>query len=257
MGSYVHDFIRMYALNCVIRSIDVTESASRGCDEQWPAVERRKQGWVTDWQSAVERDKATLARSLHDNTGGLLVAAVMDIAWAQIHLPDAPMEVKERLVRARAALDVAVDLNRRMIEDLRPTLLDNFGLIAALKWHFAEACKSANIIFEQHLPEPSPIFSPHAAIALYRISQTLLAVMVSQHAHAVRMGLTVESEFVTLKMCCEGLPDDFTRQDDATADALASITGRVKALGGDMQFDAPQGAAVISCRIPANMALSG
>lgn len=235
----------------------MTESADPAVDEQWPAVERRKHGWVADWQSAVERDKATLARSLHDNTGGLLVAAVMDIAWAQIHLADAAMEVKERLVRARATLDVAVDLNRRMIEDLRPTLLDNFGLIAALKWHFAEACKAANMICEQHLPDPSPNFSPPAAIAMYRIAQTLIAMMVSHHAQAVRMDLTVEGEFVTLTICCDGMPDNFMREDDTTTDALASVTGRVKALGGDMQFDAPQGATVITCRIPANKALSG
>jgi signal transduction histidine kinase len=235
----------------------VTESANPAVDKQWPTVERRKQVGVIDWQSTVERDKATLARSLHDNTGGLLVAAVMDIVWAQIHLPDAAMEVKERLVRARAALEVAIDLNRRMIEDLHPTLLDNFGLIAALKWHFAEACKSANMSCDQHLPDPSPSFSPPAAIALYRIAQTLIAVMVSHHAQAVRMDLNVASEFVTLTMRCDGMPDNFTREDDTTIDALASVTGRVKALGGDMQVDAPQGATVIACRIPTNKALSG
>jgi len=230
-----------------------TESATGGV---WPAVERRKPGWATDWQSTVEREKASLAGSLHDNTGGLLVAAVMDITWAESHLHDAAIEVKERLVRARAALDVAIDLNRRMIEDLRPTLLDNFGLITALKWHFAEACKSANIVCEQHLPEPSPDFSPPAAIALYRVAQTLLAVMVSRQAPSVTMKLTVDPEFVTFNVRCDGMPTNFTREDDTITDALASVTGRVKALGGDMQFDAPLGGAVITCRVPANKALS-
>ena len=213
-------------------------------------------GWAIDWQSTVERDKASLARSLHDNTGGLLIAAVMDITWAESHLHGAATEVRERLVRARAALEVAVDLNRRMIEDLRPTLLDNFGLITALKWHFAETCKSANIVCEQHLPEPGPDFSPPAAIALYRVAQTLIAVMVSRQAKAVTMELTVDREFVTFNMGCDGLPSNFTREDDTITHALASVTGRLKALGGDMQFDAPLGGAAITCRVPADKALS-
>jgi signal transduction histidine kinase len=234
----------------------VTEEVKWVTGEVWPAVERRKPGWATDWQSTVERDKEMLARSLHDNTGGLLVAAVMDITWAESHLPPGTTGIQDRLRRARAALGAAIDLNRRMIEDLRPTLLENFGLIAALKWHFAEACKSSNIECEQHLPDPGPEFSAAAAIAIYRIAQTLFALMVSHQARAVTMGLIVGGECVTFNMSCTGMPATFTREDDATTDALASVTGRVKALGGDMQFDSPRGAVAIRCRLPADKALA-
>jgi signal transduction histidine kinase len=205
----------------------------------------------------VERDKAVLARNLHDNTGGLLVAAIMDITWSETHLPGNATLVRERLVRARAALDAAIDLNRRMIEDLRPTLLDNFGLFAALKWHFAGVCKSANILCEHYLPDPSPNFSPAAAIALYRIAQTLTEVMVSHHAHAIVMRLTVDPEFVTLHMHGDGFPNWFTGNDETTSAALASVTGRVKGFGGDVQFDAPLGgAADIACRLRSTRSLT-
>lgn len=234
----------------------MTEGAKSASGDEWPAVERRKPGWAIDWQSTVERDKASLARSLHDNTGGLLVAAVMDITWAENHLHADATEVKERLARARAALDIAIGLNRRMIEDLRPTLLDNFGLIAALKWHFAEVCKSADIACEQHFPDPSPNFSPAAAIAFYRIAQTLIAVMVSRHARALLISLAVNREFVALKLTCNDVPNAFNRKDDIIADALASVTGRLRALGGDMQFDSLPSGAVVTCRIPAEKALS-
>jgi signal transduction histidine kinase len=234
----------------------VTESTNPGADENWPTVDRRKLGWATDWQSTVELDKAALARSLHDNTGGLLVAAVMDITWAESRLHRDAVDVKERLLRARAALEAAINLNRRMIEDLRPTLLENFGLVAALEWHFAEACKAANIDCEQHLPRPGPNFAPPAAIALFRVAQTLIALMVSHRALALKMRLTVNRQFVALILSGAGMPNDFSRDVGTVTDVLASVTGRIKSLGGEMEFTAPPGGAIISCRLPAATALS-
>jgi signal transduction histidine kinase len=234
----------------------VTEKTKPTSAREWPAVDRRNLGWAADWQATVERDKAMLAQSLHDNTGGLLVAAVMDITWAESHLPAAALDVKERLVRARAALDAAIDLNRRMIEDLRPTLLDNFGLIPALKWHFAEVRKSTDIVCEHQLPQPHPDFLPAAAIALYRIAQTLTAVMVRQHARGIKMALTVDSETVTFHMSCDGMLHDFTRSDETTSDALASATGRIKSLGGELDLETRLGGAAVTCRTAARKAIA-
>ena len=233
-----------------------TKSNSASGDE-WPAIERRKPGWAVDWQSTVEREKAEMARNLHDNTGGLLVAAVMDIAWAEGRLRDASSDVKQRLARAHAALDGAIGLNRRMIEDLRPSLLDDLGLLPALKWHFGESCKAAEIACDLELPEPSPNFAPAAAIALYRIAQTVIALMVSHRVRAVRLKINVEDQFVALVISGDGTPDNFTRDDGFVVDALASVTGRARSLGGDMQFDAQVGRAVVTSRIPAGMALIG
>jgi signal transduction histidine kinase len=179
---------------------------------------------------------------------------VMDITWAERHLPAVAGESKHRLERARSALDAAIDLNRRMIEELRPTLLDTFGLIAALKWHFAHACKAANIICQQELPDPSPNFSPVAAISLYRAAETLIAVMVTHHARLIAMTVRVDTAYVTLEMNCDG-PDNLTRDDDVTADALASVTGRVKSLGGTLWFKTKPAGAVITCRLPNDQVL--
>lgn len=233
----------------------VIKTAKQGSGGDWPAVERRRPGWAVDWQSAVERDKASLAESLHDDTGSFLVAAVMDITWAESHIRKDETAIKERLKRARSALELAIDLNRRMIEDLRPTLLDNFGLIAALKWHFAEVCKAEAIGCERHFPSPSPDFTPPAAIGLFRIGQTLLAMMVRLRASAITLQVAVDPEFVTLTMSCEGAPAGVAREDQTIADALISVTGRINALGGNMHFDAQAGEAAITCRVPTELAL--
>src|SRR6202012_694027 len=97
----------------------------------------------THLQNVAEREKASLARELHDELGGLLVGARMDISWAEQHLTAGVVDMKQRLNRVQQNLSGGIDLKRRIIEELRPTLLDNVGFIAALRWQLKESCARA------------------------------------------------------------------------------------------------------------------
>jgi signal transduction histidine kinase len=216
----------------------------------WSGEDRRRSN-STDWQSSVERDKAALARSLHDHSGGQLAAAIMDVAWSEMHLPPEATAVRAKLQRARAALDVAIDLNRRMIEELRPTLLDNFGLAAALKWHFTGACKAAGIECHQEYPDPSPRLSARSAIALYRIAQTILALMVGHQSQQVNVALLVSGGCISLQLESSRTPHDFTSDDETTIDALSSVSSRIRSLGGSMALQRPPGGVAFKFELPA------
>ncbi len=95
----------------------------------------------THLQNVAEREKASLARELHDELGGLLVGARMDISWAEQHHAKSDPDLKLRLHRVQQNLSAGVDLKRRIIEELRPTLLDNVGLFAALRWQMKETLR--------------------------------------------------------------------------------------------------------------------
>src|SRR6185437_41643 len=84
-----------------------------------PADERVREvsGLATYLQSLAEREKAEIARTLHDELGGLLTAAKMDLSWLQSRVP-AP-ELQERLAQLGSVLDEAMDLKRRLVDDLR------------------------------------------------------------------------------------------------------------------------------------------
>ena len=94
-------------------------------------------------QHVTEKEKAQLARSLHDELGGLLIAVKMDISWLQKRWPKPTPDVQARWERVFKVLDDGVDFKRRVVESLRPTLLDNMGLIAALRWVAQETCATA------------------------------------------------------------------------------------------------------------------
>ncbi|MEO8223992.1 MAG: histidine kinase [Gammaproteobacteria bacterium] len=94
-------------------------------------------------QSVSEREKAELARNLHDELGGLLTAARMDLSWLQAATRALDPEFGDKLKQLNHAFAEAMDVKRRVVESLRPALLDHFGLPTALQNHFDETCKSA------------------------------------------------------------------------------------------------------------------
>src|SRR5574339_1107504 len=95
-------------------------------------------------QMQSEREKASLARELHDQLGGLLTPAKMDLAWLEARLGSDP-QYAPKLQRLSRMIDEGIDLKRRIIEALRPSLLDHLGLATALQWHVDDACKAANV----------------------------------------------------------------------------------------------------------------
>ena len=89
-------------------------------------------------QGSAESERVSLSRELHDELGGLLVSVVMDVAFAEQNL-QIDDGLRRRLGRVRHSLAQAIDLKRRMIEHLRPSILDNFGLFQALRWEAQNA----------------------------------------------------------------------------------------------------------------------
>ena len=92
-------------------------------------------------QKVAEREKAALARELHDELGGLLVATKIDISWLRKRVDDGSEATKLRWERVLRCMDEGLALKRRIIESLRPTLLDNVGLVAALRWLVDESLR--------------------------------------------------------------------------------------------------------------------
>ena len=118
-------------------------------------------------QSLAEKEKSELARTLHDELGGLLTAAKMDLSWLQSRV-DKP-EHQERLAQLGSVLDEAMGLKRRVVEELRPSLLDHFGLSTALRAYVDGACGKAQIEADIRLPDDGAAIPKEIAIALFRV----------------------------------------------------------------------------------------
>jgi len=219
-------------------------------------------GLISHMQTVVEREKAVLARELHDELGGMLVAASMDLAWLEQHVgagadqtrsePQAPAEIRRRIARLRETLAGAVNIKRRIIEELRPTLLDNVGLFAALRWLVANTCAHAGIHCDVHVPSPEPHFNPDASIALFRVAQEALAIVMDHEwVRSVTLSLSGTGHLLTLSIAGNG-PAASGPVETPVGDSyeLATIRHRTGTLGGGVTFSPAPGEVRLSAWIP-------
>jgi signal transduction histidine kinase len=209
----------------------------------------------THLQSLAEREKAGLARELHDELGGLLVGARMDISWTEQHLTTADADIRQRLNRVQQNLSAAIDLKRRIIEELRPTLLDNVGFLAALRWQMKETCAREGITGHDYFPEDEPKLTSDAAISLFRIAQEAFANLI-KHSGAKTMDVTLD---IDDDMLVFRITDDGKGVTSAISPGgihvLASMRHRVRALGGTLDISSSPAGGRLDVRIPASRAL--
>ncbi len=209
----------------------------------------------THLQSVSEREKAGLARELHDELGGLLVGARMDISWAEQHLPPGDVDLKHRLNRVQQNLSAGIDLKRRIIEELRPTLLDNVGFIAALRWQLKESCARAGLSCNEYFPDEEPKLSADAAIALFRIAQESFSNIIKlSAAKTVDVTLDIDDDSVVFRIKDDGrgISDPSSESD---VHVLASMRHRVRALGGTFEMSTTPAGGILDVRIPLARAL--
>jgi signal transduction histidine kinase len=194
----------------------------------------------THLQEFSEKEKSELARNLHDELGGLLTAAKMDLSWLQSRL-DAPM-MQERLVQLGTVLDEAMDLKRRVVEDLRPSLLDHFGLPTALRAYLDSACAKAGLQSEISIVDEAESMPKDAAIALFRIVQEGLTNII-RHAQArrVRLILTCDGQRYAFTLSDDGRGFDSQNPQFRWSHGLMGMRQRVRALSGRFAIESSVG----------------
>lgn len=203
-------------------------------------------------QHVTEKEKAQLARSLHDELGGLLIAVKMDTSWLQKRWPQPTADVQSRWERVFKVLDDGVDYKRRVVEQLRPTLLDNMGLIAALRWVVQDLCQRGGLSVAESYPDEEPLLSDEVAILVFRLVQEALTNIV-KHARAtdVRIDISNEGPWLTVLVEDNGVGIGERTASAAVLHGLAIMELRVRSLGGTLEVQRlPAGGTLLRSRLP-------
>jgi protein-histidine pros-kinase len=206
-------------------------------------------------QHVQEEERAQLSRGLHDELGGVLLVARMDVTWLQQNPPHDLAEYRARLERIRAALDQGIDLKRRVVEELRPTLLDTMGLVAALRWQIEETCGRAGIGCRERFPETEPVLSRAGAITLFRVAQEALTnVIKHSRAKEIDIALDFTDLNVVLAITDDGVGSTVEALSRPKAHGVAGMRHRVQVLGGRLDIRTAPGAGT---RIRVQVPLAG
>jgi signal transduction histidine kinase len=184
-------------------------------------------------QSVREDERSRLARELHDELGGLLTAAKLDVARVKSRLKGAAPEIFERIGHLSSSLDAGIALKRRIIEDLQPSTLTNLGLTAALDVLCREFSKRLEIPVQTSFDEVE--LAPDVRLTAYRVVQEGLT-NAAKYARAtsVSVSLADAAGVAHLRIQDDGAGFDSTMVRSA-ARGLAGMRFRVVSHGG--RFD--------------------
>jgi signal transduction histidine kinase len=158
-----------------------------------------------------DNEKARLARELHDELGSNLTAVNLDVAAVEDKLKAGDPALAQRLRRALESLRTVVGLSRRIIEELRPSALDNMDLVEALRGHCEELTERTGLECITDLAADSVETDRDRSIALFSVAREALE-NAAKHASPSLLELSLERQDNGLRMRITdngvGVPND-------------------------------------------------
>lgn len=202
---------------------------------------------------AQESERSRVSRELHDQVGQVLTAVKLNL-HALRRSCTAP-EVLSSIEDNMKVIDEAVDQVRDLSVDLRPMLLDDFGLVVAVRWYLDRQAKSCGVRsdFTTRSLSEDDRFPSELETACFRIVQEAVT-NVAKHARATRVSVVLEraGQDLILLISDDGAGFDMkTLRTSGATLGLRSMEERVQAVGGSITIDsAPNRGTAICARIP-------
>ncbi|HZC96061.1 MAG TPA: PAS domain S-box protein, partial [Bradyrhizobium sp.] len=234
---------------------DITE---RKQAENQLKVSREQLRNLTDrLHHAREEESTRIARELHDELGQALTAIIIDLSWLEEKWFDDEGDSgrQELLEKIRSATKLArstTNTVRRIATELRPGLLDDFGIAAAIEWQAQEFQQRTGIRCEVDAHLTHADLPAQLSTAVFRIFQEALT-NVARHARAssVRVSLKDAGGCVCLEVKDDGRGVAEAELADARALGVAGIRERALLLGGEARIEGSPGeGTTVSVRIP-------
>jgi len=198
-----------------------------------------------------EEERNRLSRELHDETAQVLAALNMQLGLLQTRVDETS---RPTLDRARALVGDGIRSIRSVTRNLRPTVLDDLGLVPALRALTRDFQADSTLQVTLSAPSGPPRVAPEAELALYRTFQEALANAV-RHGECSRVEahLGAEEGEVVLRVADDGVgfPTDHTGVLNRTRGGLAGIRERITGVGGAFEMrNPPEGGAEVVVRVP-------
>jgi signal transduction histidine kinase len=196
--------------------------------------------------TAQEEERRRIARELHDQTSQDLAALMIGLDTCALGLATDKPELDQHLQMARSIAETMLANTRRLINDLRPSLLDDLGLAAAIAWYGEQRLERTGVALEFQCDQMETRLPSYLETALFRITQEALTNVVRHaHASAVQVTLKVQDHAVILTVRDDGRgfeePAATPTGTERQGLGLLGMSERVSTLGGEMRVDSQPG----------------
>ena len=200
-------------------------------------------------QTALESERAHLAREIHDEFGQLLTGLKLDLAWCKRNSHD-NIKLVRRYDLMNAYIDEAIKISRRLSSELRPGLLDDLGLIPAMEWYIGELRSRLDIDCQLLCPENEPNLTTSLKTTVFRIFQESLT-NIARHAKATKAVVTLQfkTDSIQLEIVDDGIGIKLSEINNNRSLGLLGMQERARQIGGVVKISGhnDQGTTVYAC----------
>ena len=193
--------------------------------------------------SAQEEERRRIARELHDEAGQALTVIMMDLARAMNTLPDEATEARERVSQSRAMAAQTLAELRKLINDLRPEVLDQLGLVPALRSYAKRRLDSENIEARLRFEGLEGRLDPRIETTLFRVIQEA-STNIIRHSKATTVDIEIarSDSVVRTTIVDNGKGFDVEAAFDAPMSwGLRGIRERIAVVGGELTLESAEG----------------
>lgn len=193
-------------------------------------------------QNIREEERTSIAREIHDELGQQLTVLKMDVSWLNKKFHGADEKANQRLKELLSMIDETVKSVRRISSQLRPSLLDDLGLTAAMEWQLSEFEKRAGIKTKLITPKEEVDLSDAVKTALFRIFQESLT-NVARHSKAKKVTVVLRRDDHTfiLSITDDGKGFDINKVADKRTLGILGMKERSSMIGGTYEINSTPG----------------
>lgn len=221
---------------CLIgMGIDVTEKVKAG--EELKNSYDHIRALATHLQNIREEERTSIAREIHDELGQQLTGLKMDIAWLARKLGRQDDEIENKIKSTLQLTDETVKTVRRISTELRPSILDDLGIIAAIEWHSTEFGNRFSLQTEFKTELSQLDLEPATATGLFRIYQeSLTNVLRHANANKITSSLYINESVLVMNITDDGKGFDINTIRDKKTLGLLGMKERTLIMGGDYEI---------------------
>lgn len=242
---------------CILSiSRDITDR--KNMEERLKHSEKQLRDLYKNLQESREAERTRISREIHDDLGQELTGLKLEVAFLKRKLPRDSTDMIDKTSQISDHIDLAIESVRRISMDLRPALLDQLGLVAAIEWQSEDFQKRTGIACKLTIDPEITIGNTKLSTAIFRIFQETLT-NITRHAHASRISVALQqidgSVFLTVKDNGKGIEKD--ELSNPKSFGIIGMKERVSDWGGDIQISGRKGkGTTVKVRIPINSTIS-